>query len=247
MKTKTQVVVGAISLLTMLMYTLIHTGGLLAHYISPTWAGYVAAFGIEAAVVSLSLRIGELRKSKQSPRFFLFVLISVVFISALANVAEGFAARTGEPLTVQSVQELDVVQAIVGLSATGLISLVVLAMSEVVGTDVQVAVKEHQRAEQRTTKDEASSEPSSPELQQSCHEPTPSSPEPSVVSVSSKSEALNVLLNFVASNPKATLSEAGRIIGRSKSTVSSYLDELEKAGIIKRNGNGIEVLKKQEV
>ncbi|MBK7178356.1 MAG: hypothetical protein IPH82_14420 [Chloroflexi bacterium] len=49
---------------------LVHTGGLLARYVDPPAIGYVAAFGIEAAVVSLSLRIGELRRSKQSTGFF---------------------------------------------------------------------------------------------------------------------------------------------------------------------------------
>ena len=57
-----------------------------------------------------------------------------------------------------------------------------------------------------------------------------------------KQQALNALLTFYRSNPTATLSEAGEAINRSKGTVSNYLNELEQAGLIHRNGQGVEVL-----
>lgn len=60
--------------------------------------------------------------------------------------------------------------------------------------------------------------------------------------LNAKEQALNVLLNFYRSNPHATLNEAGTVIERSKGTVSNYLNELEQAGLIHRNGEGIEVL-----
>ena len=60
--------------------------------------------------------------------------------------------------------------------------------------------------------------------------------------LNSKEQALNELLNFYRSNPRATLNEAGQVIERSKGTVSNYLNELEQAGLIHRNGEGIEVL-----
>lgn len=56
-----------------------------------------------------------------------------------------------------------------------------------------------------------------------------------------KQAALNALLNFYRSNPNASLNEAGDAIGRSKGTVSNYLNELEQAGLIHRNGSGVEV------
>jgi DNA-binding transcriptional regulator GbsR (MarR family) len=57
-----------------------------------------------------------------------------------------------------------------------------------------------------------------------------------------KQQALNALLTFYRSNPTATLNEAGEAISRSKGTVSNYLNELEQAGLIHRNGQGVEVL-----
>ncbi len=57
-----------------------------------------------------------------------------------------------------------------------------------------------------------------------------------------KNAALNALLDFYRSNPTATLAEAGEAIERSKGTVSNYLTELEQAGLIHRNGQGVEVI-----
>jgi len=66
--------------------------------------------------------------------------------------------------------------------------------------------------------------------------------EVSTEKLNSKEQALNALLNFYRSNPHATLNEAGTIIERSKGTVSNYLNELEQAGLIHRNGEGVKVL-----
>lgn len=60
--------------------------------------------------------------------------------------------------------------------------------------------------------------------------------------VNEKQLALNALLNFYRSNPDASLNEAGAAIERSKGTVSNYLNELEQAGLIYRNGQGVEVI-----
>lgn len=57
-----------------------------------------------------------------------------------------------------------------------------------------------------------------------------------------KPHALNTLLDFYRSKPKASLNEAAQIIERSKGTVSNYLNELEQAGLIERSDSGVEVL-----
>lgn len=145
MKAKMQLVIGIVSLVALLAYTLAHTGALLAQYVSYGLIGYVAAFGIELSIVSLSLRIGELRKTRQSAGFFYFVLVSVVIVSAVANVAEGFHVAYKERLTLSSVGKLDFLQAAIGVTATGLISLIVLALSEIFGTDVSHTVKAMER------------------------------------------------------------------------------------------------------
>ena len=145
MKQRLQLMAGSVALTALLTYTLVHTGGLLAAYVEPSFVGYIAAFGIESAIVSLSLRIGDVKRSGQKPGFFYFALVSAVVVSAIANISEGFAVSQGVKLTVASVNQLDIVQAIIGISATGLISLLVLVLSEIVGTDVNVAVKASRR------------------------------------------------------------------------------------------------------
>ena len=145
MKDKIQIIAAAVSLAALLAYTLVHTGGLLARYIAPAFVGYIAAFGIELSIVSLSLRIGDMRKARQSDRFFTAVLVSVVAVSAVANVAEGFATLHGQPLTVATAGQLDPVQATIGILATGVISLIVVALSEITGNDVSAAIRKAER------------------------------------------------------------------------------------------------------
>lgn len=143
---------GVVSLLALLVYTMVHTGSLLARYINPPQVGYIAAFGIEVAVVGLSLRIGDLKRSKQNTGFFYGVLLAVVIVSAFANVAEGFAALNNDSLlTLETVSRLDPIQAIIGLTATGLISVIVLAMSEIIGTDITAVVKQSARDDKQLT------------------------------------------------------------------------------------------------
>jgi DNA-binding IclR family transcriptional regulator len=66
-------------------------------------------------------------------------------------------------------------------------------------------------------------------------------PKQSVKSVS-KDEALSLIVQFVATNPDASLSQIGRHIERPKSTTGNYVKELTEAGAIHRNGSGWEVL-----
>lgn len=249
MKAKVQIGVSVLSLLALLTYTLVHTGGLLARYVHPPAIGYVAALGIEAAVVSLSLRIGELRRSRQSTGFFLFVLIAVVVVSAVANIAEGFTAAQGEQLTSRSIQQLDPIQALIGLAATGLISLIVLALAEILGTDVDTAVRQAERERKRlpaaaSTLPETVARPNGPtatnaETSASIERARAAKAEKDAIS---KVEALDNLLHFVNENPDASLSHIGQRIDRSKTTVANYVRELERDGRLQRNGEGWQVL-----
>jgi len=144
MKDRTQLIqlsAGVVSLVALLAYTLSHTGALLASYAQWAPFGYVAAFGVEMSIVALSIRIGQLRKTNQGQGFFFFVLVAVVTISAMANIAEGYHIRYDQQLTLDTVGSLDWLQAAIGVSATGLISLIVLALAEILGTDVTTAVK----------------------------------------------------------------------------------------------------------
>ena len=60
---------------------------------------------------------------------------------------------------------------------------------------------------------------------------------------SKKQAALEMLLDYVAENPHARLSEIAENIGRSKSTAGTYATQLQENGRLKKNGNGWEVIK----
>lgn len=124
-------VVASVALLAMLAYNFVHTGGLLAAYVDPWWIGYVAAFGIELAVVALSVAIGARNYHNLKTGGFVAVLIGVVIVSCLANIDQGYLVRYGRHIRGDTLGSVDLVQGIIGLSATGLVSVIVMAMSEI--------------------------------------------------------------------------------------------------------------------
>lgn len=140
-----------ICLFTLLVYTFFHTGALLGEYVRPRAVGYIAAFGIEAGIIGMSVRIGQLLREGKSAASWLsliwqgITLLFVLGVSAVANVAEGFAVKYGEDFTMAAVSQLDGVQVVVGLLATALIPVVVLSMSEIVSGEVKEAVQQHER------------------------------------------------------------------------------------------------------
>lgn len=242
-KTNIQILIGLLSLACLLAYTWTHTGGLLAEYVNPAFVGYVAALGIELSIVGLSLRIGDLKRSGLDARFFVVTLIAVVAVSALANVAMGYAVKFGEPLTLANIGQLDIVQAVVSLAATGLISLVTFALAELVGQDVSAAVKVSSRGVKPTaaTMPTVTPEPSSDVSSES-------ESNRSLVTIgqgravkgdtdnAAKAAALDILIEHLSNHPDATVTELARLVSRSRQTVYNYLDELEAAGKVHRNG-----------
>lgn len=58
-----------------------------------------------------------------------------------------------------------------------------------------------------------------------------------------KAQAQAALLDYLDANPYASQAEVGQAIGRSKTTVGNYIDELTAAGKLYKNGNGFEVVR----
>ena len=56
-----------------------------------------------------------------------------------------------------------------------------------------------------------------------------------------KVRTMDALLAYLSTHSHASLAQAGRAIGRSKTTVGNYVDELTTSGKLQRNGNGWEV------
>lgn len=146
---RTQMIIAGLALLGLLAYTFVHTGGLMSSYIRPAFVGYMAAFGVELAVAGISFRLASLKRKQLTSRSLLFILISALFVSALANISEGYTVRYGKPLTWANLGDIDYIQAVIGIAATGLISLMVFAISETIGVDVETVVKQTEREQKQ--------------------------------------------------------------------------------------------------
>lgn len=57
-----------------------------------------------------------------------------------------------------------------------------------------------------------------------------------------KEQAMAAMLEVYRQQPSASLTEVGARVGRSKATVSEYLNELKKLGKVAENGHGIQVV-----
>ena len=235
MSTKLQIIAGSVSLTALLAYTLVHTGGLLATYVNPWHVGYIAAFGIELAVVSLSLRIGDLKRSGQDFRFFMFVLVSVVIVSALANISQGFAVAHKAEMTLANISQLDAIQAIIGLTATGLISLIVLALSEIIGVDVNAVVKQMEREQRKNEQKKTEIDTAKTQIE---------TVQAMAVEQARdiKADRVKAILNAYRDNPEAKPVDVYRPLDIPRPTFYAYLNELIEDGVISKNGNGVRVI-----
>jgi len=120
-----------ISLIGILAYTYWHTAGVLSQYTTAPVVGYIAAFGIEIAVFSLSFRIGN---NDRNRGFYTFTLIGVLIVSMLANMVMGFEVKYRTTPTWTTIQRLDIIEWIVWTAMNGLMSLISFALSKIIGS-----------------------------------------------------------------------------------------------------------------
>ena len=232
------IAITGLALFGLLAYTFTHTGALLSRYITPGWVGYLAALGIELAIVALSVRIGEIKKVGQNPWFFYGVLIGVLVVSAIANLAEGFFVNQGVALTVNTAVEIDVIQAIIALTAPGLIPVIVFALSEIVGTDVNAAAKivQKQRQAERPKVSAATGIKPTPEQARLARGVKAEQ------DALSKGRRLDTLVDTLAQQPDVGPTRLATLVGVSRTTIYSDLDELVNAGRLTKNGQGWQVV-----
>lgn len=121
-------------IILLLSYTFIHTGAVLARYINPPILGYMAAGGVEGLIMVLSWRRAFRAESTSS---ITFTLATVLVISAIANLYEGYAVKEGQELTVSNLATLDPIQAVVGMLVTFTIPFLVFKAGEVMGSGLE--------------------------------------------------------------------------------------------------------------
>lgn len=185
--------------------------------------GLVQAVAIDVGLFALALGITQRRRVNRPSRWLWVGVAIFTGISVYANLAYGLTF-TLDALPVWVTVSKPYVLA-------GALPILVLYLAEIVGSDlsyaVQVAAKERKRAVKESSETE--------------HFPMPIDQARAVRSAN-KTQAMDGLVTFYRTNPDASYSQAGQAIGRSKTTVGAYLDELETAGRVERNGKGVEVL-----
>ncbi len=221
-----QAIVGGSALVCLLVYTWSHTAGLLSAYADPPAVGYIAATGVEIAVVWLSLRIGQARNRGKRARGLTLVLVAVAGVSVLANVANGYEVAFGQVFTGVNVRSVDWLQAFVGVVATALIPALVFAIANVIGADA----REAERKQQTIAHKQSVAVPDAPEQNAA---PFMGEQE----RVQSEQTPEQWFSDLVTANPDASYREIGAAMRRSIATVKPLAD---RAGW-RKNGHGWEL------
>lgn len=120
-----------------LLYTWFHTGAVLQSFSNVYPVGYIAAAGIELAIVAMSFEIGQRKRDGNGYGLQVFVLVAVLAVSALANIYEGYSVTNGSKLSF-TIFNIDVVFPLVLVVSTGLLSIIVFALSEIVSSNVKI-------------------------------------------------------------------------------------------------------------
>ena len=184
--------------------------------------GLVQAVAIDAGLFALALGITQRRRVNRPSRWLWAGVAIFTGISVYANLAYGLTF-TLDALPGWVTDSKPYVLA-------GALPILVLYLAEIVGSDLSYAVKEAQKERKRAEKETSRTEGFPMAIDQA-----------RAVRSANKVQAMDGLLTFYQTNPDASYSEAGQAIGRSKTTVGSYLDELENSGRVERNGSGVQV------
>lgn len=196
-------------------------------------AGYVQAVAVDVGLVSLAYGIQE-RKRQGRSTWILWAGVGLFSgVSIYANLLHGLVHLSDIGLLTWS--WLDAWRPFV-LSAV--LPILVMYLSEVAGQDVNYAVKvaeKERKAEARKLSKLASSAAESDTLALARTVKTEQD-------ARSKAEVLDAMLDIWRNDPDVSMTQMAQRVGRSRTTVYSYLDELEQAGRVRRNGRGVEIL-----
>lgn len=207
--------------------------------------GYAVAIGaalaVDGGIASLSYAWGWKRKTGQSTRGTVGVLVFLMGLSIFANLSHAVGVTTGSPVDGSTLALLDMYTWIKVVLLSASLPVVAFALGELLSNDdihtQEQAVKvERQRV--RTEQAEVSNTTESgktfaPTPEQAAHARSVKAER----DAQAKARALDTLAGHLDIQPDATVSEMAGLIGRSRTTVYTYLSELERDGRIHRNGH----------
>ncbi len=197
-------------------------------------AGYIQAVAVDVGLASLAYAIHQRRRERRPTRILWLGVLVFSAISAYANLLHGLYFATDLGLSTWGWAR--------PFALSGVLPILVLYLSEVVSSDVQhavqVAERERKRAERRQRR-----EVSSTESVDSFPYPIGQAQELAIEQRElSKAEVLDRMLDIWRERPDIGMTELAQQVGRSRTTLYTYLDELVERGWVVKTEDGVHVV-----
>lgn len=223
------------------------------------WLGWLPALAVDAGLAALAYAIQQRKRAKRDTRMLWLGVGVFAGISAMANFLHAMTVQIGD-VTLGTFASVDVIALVKALVMSATLPVLVLYLGEVVSSDDAANAsemdKERKRLERQSPATALSALGMTPETRQlvasgdaSLTKLAQSGADDSGLEQANETRkaraemAVGALLAFYAGNPLASHQDASVHVGRSRQWVGAALADLEQAGRVKRNGNGVEVVK----
>jgi cell division protein FtsB len=218
------------------------------------WLGFLFPLLFDLAEVTAAVSVLNAKLQGEEDRFAWWMVLLFTFLGIVANVAHAAHAWT--------TGRIDTSQMVLAVFATSLFPLSVALVTHLLKRVIERNLNRQQTlatvADLNAEREQLSAEVNAlttkaqalrselaamrtqkrPELASSLGKLD----EANATRAVQKQAAMDALLDYLTVNPTASLAEVGQAIGRSKTTVGNYVNELTETGQLRRNGQGWEVV-----
>jgi len=201
------------------------------------WVGWLAALAVDAGLAALAYGVQQRKRARRSARDLWAGVLLFAAISAFANLLHAMTAVTGSTVTLATFGAIDALALAKTVILSASLPLLVVYLGEVVSSDDAQAALEAERERQRTERRERQQDTRMPKVAESGDALAQANATRKALS----EQATSTLLAFYGANPGATQAQAAQEVARSRQWVSATLAQLERAGRVRRNGDGVEV------
>ncbi len=226
---------GALCLIGILAATYLHTTAFMSQFFYHSIVlGAIAALAIDAGIVAMSIFKDELLKSGELAWMVRIVTSIVLFASGIANMSEGFKSAYGITLNYDTLMSLDLLTVVQWLAGTIIFPILAYVMADTIGTRNLMELR----------RQEALAQGRLPAVANGKSRKTGSrKPDLSAANTQiqrNKAQRMQMLEEYIAENPDATLTEMAEAIGvSSRETVRKYLKDLGRLKALSPNGHGL--------
>lgn len=202
--------------------------------------GYIQAVAVEIGLAALAFGIQQKKKQKRSTKWLWIGVASFSLISAYANLLHGLVYSS--PLNIQaSWRWMDTLRPIL-LSAV--LPALVIYLAEIVSGEQVYNQEQEEKAQKKAGR-----------ALQIYIDPVSNSEKKGIFPApieqarqikldqlrASKGETLDKILDILDTDPEIEITELSNRVNRSRTTVYSYLQELEESGKLRKNGKGFRI------